>query len=185
MIQLLFYCLVTKSRSTLCDAMNCSTPGSLPLTSSQSLLKFMSIESVMPSIHLILSPTVPLSLNLSQNQGLIHTHTHTHTHTHSFVTFSSIISYYKILSIVSCVMQQVIVDYLSYTWKVKVLVAQSCPTLCNPMDYRPPGSSVHGILQTRILEWVVTAFSRGSSWPRDWTQLSCIAGRFFTMWVTI
>ena len=108
-----------------------------------------------------------------------------YTHTLSFVTFSSIISYYKILSIVSCVMQQVTVDYLSYTWKVKVSVAQSCPTLCNPMDHRPPGSSVHGILQTRILEWVVTAFSRGSSWPRDWTQLSCIAGGFFTVWATI
>ena len=62
-----------------------------------------------------------------------------------------------------------------------MLVAQSCPTLCNPMDYRPPGSSVHGILQARILEWVVIAFSRGHSWPRDWTHVSCIAGRFSTM----
>ena len=48
----------------------------------------------------------------------------------------------------------------------------------------PPGSSVHGILQARILEWVAISFSKGSSWPRDWTQVSCIAGRFFTLWAT-
>ena len=48
-----------------------------------------------------------------------------------------------------------------------VLVAQSCPTLCDPMDCSPPGSSVHGILQPRILEWVDIPFSRGSSQPRD------------------
>ena len=51
----------------------------------------------------------------------------------------------------------------------------SCPTFCNPMDYSPPGSSVHGILQARILEWVATLFSRGSSQPRDWNQLSCFS----------
>ena len=48
------------------------------------------------------------------------------------------------------------------------------------MDCSLPGSSVHGILQARILEWVVIPFSKGSSWPRDWTQVSYIAGRFFT-----
>ena len=51
--------------------------------------------------------------------------------------------------------------------KVKVLVAQSCPTLCDTMDCSPSGSSVHGILQARILEWVAVPFSRGSSQPRD------------------
>ena len=50
------------------------------------------------------------------------------------------------------------------------LVAKSCPTFCDPMDYSPPSLSLHGIFQTRILEWVATSFSRGSSWPRDWTQ---------------
>ena len=64
---------------------------------------------------------------------------------------------------------------------VCVVVAQSCPTLCNPMDCSSPGSSAHGILQVRILEWVVIPFSRGSSQPRDWTWVSCIAGRFFTI----
>ena len=55
-------------------------------------------------------------------------------------------------------------------------VTQSCPTLCDPVDCSPPGSSVHGILQARILELVAISFSRGSSWPRDWTQVSRIAG---------
>ena len=68
--------------------------------------------------------------------------------------------------------------------EVKVLVAQSCPTRCDPMDYSPPGSSVHGILQARILEWVAMPSSRGSSQARDWTQVSCIPGRFFTVWAT-
>ena len=53
-----------------------------------------------------------------------------------------------------------------------------------PHDCSPIGSSVHGILQTRLLEWVVIPFSRVSSWPRDWTLVSCIAGRFFTVWAT-
>ena len=61
---------------------------------------------------------------------------------------------------------------------------QSCSTLCNPMDCSLPGSSIHGILQARILEWVATAFSRRSSWPRDWTQVSGIVGRCFTIWAT-
>ena len=57
---------------------------------------------------------------------------------------------------------------------------KSCPTLYNPVDYSPLGSSVHGILQARILEWVVISFSRGSSQSRDRTRVSCIAGRWFT-----
>ena len=61
---------------------------------------------------------------------------------------------------------------------------QSCPTLCNPMNYSLPGCSVHGILQARVLEWVAMPSSRGSSQPRDQTQVSCIAGRFFTIWAT-
>ena len=51
--------------------------------------------------------------------------------------------------------------------KVKVKSFSQCPTLCNPVDYNPPGSSVHGILQARILEWVAMPFSRGSSQPRS------------------
>ena len=59
------------------------------------------------------------------------------------------------------------------------------PTLFNPMDCSLPGSSVHGILQPRILEQVAISFSRGSSWPRDQTQVSCIIGRFFTFWAIL
>ena len=57
-----------------------------------------------------------------------------------------------------------------------MLVAQSCPTVCNPMDCSPPDFSVHGILQARILGRVAIPFSRESFWPRDWTRVSCIAG---------
>ena len=65
-----------------------------------------------------------------------------------------------------------------------VLAAQSCPTLSNSMDCSLPVSSVCGILQARILEWIAISFSRGSSWSRDWTRVSCIAGRFFYHWAT-
>ena len=58
-------------------------------------------------------------------------------------------------------------------------VAQLCLTLCNPGDCSPPGFSVHGILQARILEWIAISFSRGSSQPRDQTRVSCIGGRRF------
>ena len=65
------------------------------------------------------------------------------------------------------------------------LVTKLCPTLLWPhMDCSPPGSSVHEILQARILEWVAICFSRGSSRPRDWTQVSRIACRHFTIWAT-
>ena len=64
-------------------------------------------------------------------------------------------------------------------WKWNRSVSQPCPTICNSMDCSPPGSSVHGIFQARVLEWVATSFSRGSSWLRDRTWVSCIAGRHF------
>ena len=73
---------------------------------------------------------------------------------------------------------------LSLFSQVLVLVAQLCPTLCDSVDCSPPGSSVHGILQARMLEWVAIPFSRGSSWLRDRTLVSCIAGRFFIAWAT-
>ena len=60
-------------------------------------------------------------------------------------------------------------------------VAQSCLTLCDPMDCSLQGSSVHGIFQARVLEWVAISFSRGSSQTRDRIQVSCIAGRCFTV----
>ena len=63
--------------------------------------------------------------------------------------------------------------------EVKVLVAQLCPTLCDPMDCNPPGSSVYGIFQTEILEGVAISFSRVFSQPRDHTRVSCIACRLY------
>ena len=61
--------------------------------------------------------------------------------------------------------------------KVKVKSSQSCPTLCNPTDCSLPGSSVHGIFQARVLEWVAISFSRGTSRSRDRTLVSCLADR--------
>ena len=64
-------------------------------------------------------------------------------------------------------------------------VTQSCPTLCDPMDCNPPGSSVHGISQARILEWGTISSSKESSWPSDQTQVSCITSVFFTIGVSL
>ena len=73
---------------------------------------------------------------------------------------------------------------LNGNMSTSVSVAQSYLTVCNPMDCSPPGASVHGMLQARILQWVAIPFSRGSSQPRDWTEVSCTAGEFFTVWAT-
>ena len=69
--------------------------------------------------------------------------------------------------------------------KTESEVAQSCLTVCDPMDCSLPGSSVHGIFQARVLEWDATSFCRGSFRPRDQTQVSRIVGRCFTVWATI
>ena len=70
-----------------------------------------------------------------------------------------------------------LIVYQAFIWIVYVLCSlQSCPTLCDPMDYSLPGSSIYGILQARILEWVVISFCRGSSQPRDQTHVSYITG---------
>ena len=63
-------------------------------------------------------------------------------------------------------------------------VARLYPALCDPMDCSPPGSSIHAIFQARVLKWIAVCFSRGSSWPRDPTPVSCIPGRRFTIWAT-
>ena len=82
------------------------------------------------------------------------------------------------------------VDSLQLSYQIRVcvcvcvLVTQSCPTLCDPVDCSPSGSSVHGILQAVILEWIAIPFSRGSSQPRDRTPVSYITGRFFIIWAT-
>ena len=72
--------------------------------------------------------------------------------------------------------------YNNFVMYAKLL--QSCWTLRDPMDCSPPGFSIYGIFQARILEWVAMPFSRASSLPRDQTQVFCIVGRFFTVWAT-
>ena len=74
---------------------------------------------------------------------------------------------------------KVIQTWVGIGMKVKVLVAELCLTLCNPMDCSPPGSSVHGILQARILEWVAIPFSRVSSWPKVEPRSSALQEDFF------
>ena len=69
-------------------------------------------------------------------------------------------------------------------WESGSEVAQLCLTLCDPMDCSLPGSSLHGIFQARILEWVAISFSRRPSQPRDWTWVSHIVGWCFTIWAT-
>ena len=74
--------------------------------------------------------------------------------------------------------------FLIFKHNEKKVKVKSCPTLCDPMDCSLPDFSVHGIFQARILEWVAVSFFRGSSWPRDWTWVSCIVGKRFTVWAT-
>ena len=77
--------------------------------------------------------------------------------------------------------------YLYISWGREYTAAKSlqlCPTLCDPMDCSLPRSSVHGIFQARVLEWVTTSFSRGSSQPKDRTWVSRIVGRRFPIWAT-
>ena len=79
-------------------------------------------------------------------------------------------------------------------FEMKLDVSRSCilcsvasilfDSFCDPLDYSLPGFSVRGILQARILEWVAVPSSKGSFQPRNWTCVSCIAGRFFTQWAT-
>ena len=79
-------------------------------------------------------------------------------------------------------LKQYVLYYVTFT--TIVLVAQSCPILCDPMDCSLPGSSVYGISQARILEQVAILFFRGSSQFTDQIQVSWIAGRSFTVWAT-
>ena len=75
-------------------------------------------------------------------------------------------------------------DFKKAERKEESEVTHSCLTLWDPMVCSLPASSVHGIFQVRVLEWVAISLSRGSSRPRDWTRVSCIAGRHFTIWAT-
>ena len=88
------------------------------------------------------------------------------------------LTFFLPVSVISLLIGIVVNGCIHYS---EIEVAQSCPTLCNPVDCSLPDSSLRGILQARILEWVAISFSRGSSQPRDRTQVSHIAGRCFNL----
>ena len=136
---------------------------SLSFTISWSLLKLMSIESVMPSNHLILCHSLLLLPSIFPS---------IESFPMSWLFASSGQSIRALDSASASVlpMNQSISSG-----------AQSCLTLCDPIDCSPPGSSIHGIFQARVLEWVAISFSRGSSKPRDRTRVSHIVGRRFTI----
>ena len=87
------------------------------------------------------------------------------------------------LFLASKVKRSLLPESLHLMWVHACSVAKSCLTLCDPMDCSPPGSSVHGIYQARILEWVAISSPKGSPQPRDWTSpmAPALAGRFFTI----
>ena len=142
-----------------CDPMYCSTPG-LPIH--QQLPEFTQThvhwvnDAIQPS-HPLSSPSLP-TFNLSQHQAF----------------FKWVRSSHQVTK----------ASGNSSTYLCVCLVTQSCLTLCDPMDYSPPGSSLHGLLQARILEKVAMPSTRGSFQPRDCTQIPCVTGRFFTTWAT-
>ena len=82
----------------------------------------------------------------------------------------------KVMSLLYNMLSSLLITFLPRSSESESKVTQSCPTLCDPMDCSLPGSSLHGILQARVLEWVAISFSRGSSQPRDRSQVSCIPG---------
>ena len=135
---------------------------SLSFTVSQSLLKLTSIESVMPSNHLIfccpllLLPSFFPSIRIFSNELALH------------------IRWQKYIYTCVCV----------YTWMHAHVYTQSCPTIFNPSDHSPPGSSVHGISQARVLKGVALSSSRGSSWSSHWTHISCIDRQILYHWAT-
>ena len=126
-------------------------PGLQSITNSWSLLKLTSIESVILSNYLILChpllllPSIFPSIRVFSNESVLH------IRWPKYWSFSLLLAWF-VLNI------------------YRGLCAPSCPTLCDPIDCSPPGSSVHGIFQARILEWVAISFSRWSSRPRDLTH---------------
>ena len=94
---------------------------------------------------------------------------------------------YQSLGTVQCYQYRRIYGWVSQRHQLSVQwseVDQSCPTLCDPMGCSLTDSSVHGIFQATVLEWIAISFSRGSSQPRDRTWVSHIVGRCFTIWAT-
>ena len=106
------------------------------------------------------------------------------SHLHSHNAEECITSMYKMLRDFHCKYERETFSLKTQNLKSTIVAVEllSCLTLCDPMDYSLPGFSLLGIFQARILEWVAISFSKGFSWPRDGSRVSCIAGRFFTIW---
>ena len=102
----------------------------------------------------------------------------------NFETLASLTSSYSMLPVPSSLCEKQVLKDHGSSWQVACMCAQLCLTLWDPMDCSSPCSSVHGIFQVGIKEWVAISSSRGSSQLRDWTQVSCIADRRFTLWAT-
>ena len=181
---------------------------SLSFTVSWSLLRFISIELVMLSNHLILCysllhlPSIFPSIKVffqwvsSSYQVAKKYRSFNISSSNEYSQLNSFRIYQFDLLAVQGILKSLFQHHSS---KASVLwhsafflvqlsyeseVAQSCLTLCNPMDCSLPGSSVHGIFQASVLEWVAISFSRGSSWPRAWIRVSRIADRRFTIRAT-
>ena len=157
---------------TLWDPMNCSTPG-LPVhhqlsESTQTHIHWVG-DAIQPS-HALSSPSPP-AFNLFQHQGLFKWVSSSH----------QVAKYWSFSFRISPTNEYPALISSRMVW-LDLLAVQG--TLKSHMDYNPPGSSVHGILQARILEWFVMPSPRGSAQPRDQTQVSLTVGGFFTIWAT-
>ena len=172
---------------------------SMSFTISQSLLKLMSIQSVMPS-NLRWLDEIPLSLSSLPAPGLSQWDSSSHQVTEvlefqvqhqSFQWVFSVnsfrINWFDLLAVqgtLKSILQHHSLKVSILLYESESEVTQLCLTLCHPVDCSLPGSSVHGILQARILEWVVISFCTGSSRLRDRSWVSRIVGRRFNLWAT-
>ena len=141
--------------------------------------KYLYQSAILQNLYRILAPThSPIKINIFSTS-------HTLLGKHSFIFFSSNqcpskpIWYSSHIGLLRLQLLNIYIKTCTY-----MLVAQSCTTLCDPIDCSLPGSFVHGILQVRILELAVISFSRDYSRPRDQTQVSFTEGRFFILWNT-
>ena len=133
------------------------------------------------------NPHIPQCLEHSRstiNFSFFQFLTSKNTQIHPAHNLKKYISVWNILLYHTVYMQYDRLIYTLLRGVVLYLVAQSCPTLGDPTDCSPPGSAIHGILQTRILEWIAMSSSRGSSRSRHQTQVYCFAGGFLTIWAT-
>ena len=154
MEECMYACSVTQLCLTLCNPMDCSPPGS----SVHGILQVRILEWVAISFHLtvVLEELIVLMLVWIAKLILLHR------------------------SQPKCPISICLADFLLICACVRTKLLHLCPTLCDPMDGSPPGSSVHGILQVKILECIAIPFSRGSSQPRDQILVSALTGGFFT-----